>query len=390
MTLDRRKLKREIARVFRQIAGLPAMAGEYAMATPLHDRTLRPRQVRTSGNVPQADKVAIYVVFPRHGVQATHLESLRYIASRGYSPVTVSNLPLDEANRASLAQLSTVLIERANFGYDFGAYREGILAVEEQLPRLRRLVLLNDSCWFPLPGSRDWLSLAEGSDLDYAGAASNYGIDPPDVDSFESLEWSYDTARRSFHYCSFAISLSRALIADPAFMRFWRGFRLSNAKSRTVRRGEIGLTQWAIRHGYRHGSVFEIDGIDQEIAQLGKSALRRHVEQIIIPEYPLLRDRIAANLGDDPRRGVPRKTLEKLFLTAVARQGMAYTIPAYLHETAGYPFLKKSPVWLDPVARTKTIRMIERFGVEGEAMLAEIRSICRDRGLDAMQAAGTK
>ncbi|RST86278.1 hypothetical protein EJC49_11270 [Aquibium carbonis] len=387
MTLDRRKLKRETARVCRQISAFPAMVGEYLTATPWHDRVLRPQQARTAGHVPQTDKVAIYVVFPRHGVQASHVESLRYIASRGYSPVTICNLPLTEPGRAMLAQSSTLLIERANFGYDFGAYREGILAVEEQLPRLRRLVLLNDSCWFPLPGSRDWLSLAEAGDLDYAGAASNYGIDPPDVDRFESLEWSYDDSRRSFHYCSFAISMSRALISDPGFVRFWRGFRLSNAKSRTVRRGEIGLTQWAIKHGFRHGSVFEIGGIDREIAKLDDSALRRHVEQIIIPEHPALRDRLAIILAADAQRGVPRRTLEKLFLTAIARQGMAYTIPAYLHETAGYPFLKKSPIWLDPVAREKTTRMVAGFGAGGESMAAEIRAICRDRGLPTVQTA---
>jgi hypothetical protein len=381
MSLDGRKLKREIGRVLRQIAGFSAMAGEYLLATRRHDRTLRPAQVRTIGCVPRTDKAAIYVVFPRHGVQASHAESLRYIASRGYSPVTVSNLALDPADRAALARQSSLLIERANFGYDFGAYREGVLSLEKELPTLRRLVLLNDSCWFPLPGSRDWLTLAEGSGLDYVGAASNYAIDPPDVARFESLEWRQDRTRRSFHYCSFALSMSAALISDPDFLRFWRGFHLSDVKSRTVRRGEIGLTQWAIRRGHRHGSVFEIDGIDGDLARLDHAALRHHAGRIIIPEHSVLRDTIAAFLADDAAGAVPRRTLEKLFLMAVARQGMAYTIPAYLHEAAGYPFLKKSPVWLDPVARQKTIQFVEGFGADGAGMVAEIEAIARDRGL---------
>lgn len=382
MSLDARRLKREFNRVLRQIAAFPSMTGEYLLATRRHDRLLRPAQVRTIGGVPRTDKAAVYVVFPRHGVQASHCESLRYIASRGYSPVTVSNLPLEPADRAALAELSSLLIERSNFGYDFGGYREGVLSLEAELPTLRRLVLLNDSCWFPLPGSRDWLTLAEESGFDHAGAASNYAIDPPDVARFESLDWRQDRTRRSFHYCSFALSMSAALISDPDFLRFWRDFRLSDAKSRTVRRGEIGLTQWAIRRGHRHGSVFDIDGLDRAIARLDDAALRRHVGQVIIPEHPPLRDMIAAVLADDAARGVPRATLEKLFLMAVARQGMAYTIPAYLYETAGYPFLKKSPVWLDPVARQKTIRFVEGLGADGAGMLAEIAVIVRDRGLD--------
>jgi len=375
MIPDRRKLRREFDRVLRQLAAVPAVVGEYLLATRRHDRDMRPAQVRTAGAVARTDKAAVYVVFPRHGVRAGHAESLRYIASRGYSPVTVSNLPLDPADRTALAELSTVLIERSNFGYDFGAYREGVLSLADDLPRLRRLVLLNDSCWFPLPGSRDWLTLAEESGLDYAGAASNYAIDPPDVARFESIEWRQDKRRRSFHYCSFAISLSSALISDPDFLRFWRGFRLSDVKSRTVRRGEIGLTQWAIRRGHRHGSVFDVDHLDRDLARLDDAALRRHVSQVIIPEHTVLRDMFATILADDLAGKVPRRTLEKLFLMAVARQGMAYTIPAYLHETAGYPFLKKSPVRLDTVARQKTIRFVEGFGADGAEMLAEIGAI---------------
>ncbi|WP_210321179.1 rhamnan synthesis F family protein [Aquibium microcysteis] len=379
---DRRKLRREFDRVRRQLAAIPAVAEEYLLATRRHDRDLRPLQLRTAGAVPRRDKAAVFVIFPRHGVQSSHLQSLRYIASRGYSPVTVSNLPLEAADRNALAELSTLLIERSNFGYDFGAYREGVLSLADDLPRLRRLVLLNDSCWFPLPGSRDWLTLAEESGFDYAGAASNYAIDPPDVARFESLSWSQDRTRRSFHYCSFAISLSAALIADPAFLRFWRGFRLSDVKSRTVRRGEIGLTQWAIRRGHRHGSIFDVDHLDRDLARLDDAALRRHVGQVIIPEHTVLRDMFATILADDAAGMVPRRTLEKLFLMAVARQGMAYTIPGYLHETAGYPFLKKSPVWLDPVAREQTIRFVEGLGAEASGMLAEIAAIVRDRGLD--------
>lgn len=381
MIADRRKLRREFDRVLRQIAAVPALAGEYFLATRRHDREMRPAQIRSAGGVPRTDKAAVYVLYPRHGVRPGHLDSLRYLVSRGYSPVTISNLPLAPADRDALAELSSLVVERANFGYDFGAYREGVLSLADDLPRLRRLVLVNDSCWFPLPGSRDWLTLAEDSGFDYAGAASNYAIDPPDVARFESLAWSQDRTGRSFHYCSFALSLSSALISDPDFLRFWRGFRLSDVKSRTVRRGEIGLTQWAIRRSHRHGSVFDVDHLDRDLARLDHETLRRHVGRIIIPEHTVLRDMVAAVLADDAAGTVPRRTLEKLFLMAVARQGMAYTIPAYLHETAGYPFLKKSPVWLDPVARQKTIRFVEGLGTDGAGMLAEIGAIVRDRGL---------
>ncbi len=376
--ISRRKLRREALRLLRQATSAPRLLTEFLFATWWHDRISRPRQVRTQGDVPQSAKIAIYLIYPRHGLLDTHVESLRYILSRGYSPVTVCNVFLSQKDRKRLAGLSYRIIERENVGYDFGGYREGVLSIAGDLPALERLVLLNDSCWFPLPGSQDWLSLAESAGLDYVGAASNYGIDAPEIDRFRELDWRYDSTRHSFHYCSFALSLSSRIARDPKFLRFWRRYRLSNQKSRTVRRGEIGLTQWAIRQGYSHGSAFTIDRLDHDLDALDSDRLKEIVNDLVIPEHVILNDKIEELIGEANTKGVDRRTLEKIILTAVASQGMAYSIPQYLIDRQAYSFLKKSPIRLDPRASRKTFEIIDRLGDAGWAMKLEAEAMFKE------------
>jgi len=58
------------------------------------------------------------------------------------------------------------VIERPNFGYDFGGYRDGILLLEAWGIAPERLLILNDSIWMPLaPNSTliDRFEAAEGA-----------------------------------------------------------------------------------------------------------------------------------------------------------------------------------------------------------------------------------
>lgn len=94
---------------------------------------------------------------------------------KGYAPFVVSNLPLPEVERGRLLPSVWRYIERSNFGYDFGGFRDAVLELASDLPRMERLFFLNDSTWSPLPGGQDWLDAVESLGVDFAGAATNYG-----------------------------------------------------------------------------------------------------------------------------------------------------------------------------------------------------------------------
>ena len=371
------KIKRELARPLHQLRQLPARLTSLFFSQSYYDRVLAPKKRVTIGAQPATGKYAVYLMFPQSGLLASHREALRYLSVNGYAPVVVSNLPLTEADRAAVLESATLLIERPNYGYDFGGYRDGVLEIASRYQDVSRLVLLNDSAWFPLPGSTNWLMAAEALNRDFVGAATNFGHARVDPERFCEIRWNYCCANRNFHYCSFALMISGTLFSEPGFQRFWKGFPLTNNKTVTVRRGEIGLTQWVIRNGYSHGSTLEVADLDAKLATFSTEELHRLAAATIIPEMARMKEVKAKTLAGTPSR----EELIALILTSIARQGISYTQPGLVHETYGFAFLKKSPLWLDEEASDLTLSFTKSLhGDFGTTIEAEAKALRRARG----------
>jgi hypothetical protein len=373
------KIGREAKRVVRQAAGLIPFTVSYFLATPYYDLILSRNIKRFAGELKSQKRVAIYLIFPSRGLLPSHLHGLDYLKQSGFAPLVVSNLPLTDDDRQMLLGNCWQLIERPNYGYDFGGYRDAILSLADTISDLSELALLNDSTWFPLPASRDWLQEARNLSLDFVGAASNYGADRVEIADFDTIEWRYSSTHKNFHHCSFALLISNRILRDRAFLRFWKRFRLSHNKKRTVRRGEIGLTQWVKTHGYAHGDTLDIARLDQELRALDNNRIRSVLERLIVPEDPRLLEAKHAvlrkvNAGAEGWRALA----EKMILTAVARQGVSYALADYTTKERGFPFLKKSPVWLNPETSAITLQIARDLaGPFADQIVAEIDSLNR-------------
>lgn len=372
MSIPLWKIRRELGRFGKQVRDLPEDVGTYLFATGRYDRTLASRIERLDGARPVGPRVAIYLIFPSAGMLASHFAALDYLDRKGYSVHVVSNLPLGPAEREQLLARCTRYLERPNFGYDFGGYRDAVLDLKPRLTELERLLLLNDSSWFPLPGSRDWLDDVEALDVDFAGAASNFATPRPDASAFREMRWSYSPDHRNFHYCSFALCLRPEVLRRPAFLEFWQGLRLTDKKKRTVRRGEIGFTQWALAQGLSHGATLDLTTLDREMDALDDARLWEVARDLIIPEDP----KLLAVKEEVLKKGASRADLIALILTTVSRKGSSYALAAYATRELGYPFLKKSPSWLSRQASDLTLAIAEGLpGPEGEAIAAEVRAL---------------
>jgi hypothetical protein len=367
------KVKRELSRVFAHLLAGPSFLLQFFAATPYHDRMLAPFRQVTTGALPRGSRVAIYLIFPKAGVLPSHLRSIAYLVHSGYAPLIVSNCRLDDDDRQELCAVSWSVIERRNFGYDFGGYRDAILFLDHQLAELKRLVILNDSAWFPLPGGMDWLAEAEALGVDYAAATWSGAIKRPAPKDFARIEWHPDKGRRNFHYASFALSLSQPVLQDPDFLRFWQEFRLSQDKNRTVRRGEIGLTKWVIKKGYSHAATTELDDLGDLLRTMPDAALIHLFRGIIVlddAEMTTLKRQLEAEF-DGGR--ADRRPLEKLILMIAARRGAGYALADYLVREKRFAFLKKSPTTLAEGGVGQITALAKEFGgpVGGE-ILAEI------------------
>lgn len=337
------KLKRELLRIGRKIADLPRFSISYLFSRPYYDWILSKKCKTLDGAAEQKNRIAIYLFYPDKGLLKSHLRSIEYLAKSGYAPLVICNAPLKDAELRKVLDLSWRYIERPNFGYDFGGYRDGILSIKAQLPSLDRLILVNDSTWFPLPGGMDWIAASEALNVDYAGAAWAWALKHQNPRDFEKIEWVIDKNRRNFHYASYALNIASPILSDPEFYMFWKNFRLTNDKSRTVRRGEIGLTNWVKKHGFSHGATTELARFDRLLQEKTDQEIRDMVENLIFVTDAEMKAVAQKFLSDfkttDP---LPRKSAERLIVNAMARQGMSYSIIGELIENHDFAFMKKS------------------------------------------------
>lgn len=374
------KIRRELRRVAGQIATLPQDTVGYLLSTAYYDRVLARRVRRRDGEVAPSAKFAVYVIYPNHGVQPSHRRCLDELVAHGYAPIVVSNYPLDDEAVDRVAPRCWRIIERPNFGYDFGAYRDGILSIAGELESAERLLLVNDSCWFPLPDCRDWIGEGESMGRDLVGAASHYGARFASGSQVDDFEWRYDSHGRNFHYGSFALLMSARLISDPGFVAFWRRLRLTGRKNKTVRRGEIGISQWAIRRGCSHASMLDIAALESHLRSLAPGDLADVLADTIILDNDRLREMRRCLVKDDFESPAVCQRAIRLILAIVAKEGASYALGPHLVSAFRHPFLKKSPVRLSREGARATLKLLKELELRAPGSGLYVEAIALRQG----------
>lgn len=352
------KLIREIVRPAKQLGELVHRSASRVYSPYVYDLTARKRVRMSPGALELKNNVAIYVIAPFHGIWPSHLQALDFIVGSGIAPIVVSNLPLSANDKNDISDRAALIIERPNLGYDFGAFREGILHLRDRLEECSRVTLLNDSVWFPTPNASNWFESLDAQSSLFSGATSNYGGSLKVPKSLEPEVWTYSPQANNFHYQSYAVSFSGRAIRDPAFLKFWTTYPLTNSKDLTVRRGEIGLSQWAISQGWSTSSTYPIEQMDLLVKPLSESRLREIAERLIVlgnPEFLALKHRVLKEKTD-------KESLRQMILAAARCLGVAYATPEFNLREMQFPFLKKSPVWHQKEASDITLRIVREHG----------------------------
>ncbi|MDJ0993590.1 MAG: rhamnan synthesis F family protein [Dinoroseobacter sp.] len=350
------KIKREIDRINRQISSVWIAYYSYFFGSYSYDLKFGKHVKTYPGAIAFSPKVAIYVVYPKHGFLDSHEKSLDYIIDQGYAPIIVSNLPFENEDRKKLLSKCWLCVERPNIGYDFGAYREGILQLHDRFSDLERVALLNDSSWFPIGTGPNWIREAEALGVDYAAASSSQGTTREETDEVFSGEWKFNQKHKNFHYGSFAVLFGQRILQNPKFYRFWKRFPLTDEKDRTVRRGEMGLTKWVLRNGFTHASTFRMGELKADLSKLSDEQLYEIADGIIIfadPKLAMLKKSVLEQPDFDRDKAL------RLILTCVSRIGASYCFPDYAINTRGLMFLKKSPLHIDTESSSTLLRFIE-------------------------------
>ena len=200
----------------------------------------------TYGSAKFGSKLAIFVIFPPQGLAQSSVCTLNHLQHCGFSPVVIFNAPLIPEDLAQLTPILALIIELANFGYDFAAYRDGLRVVIAKGSTIKRLSFLKDGTWFPITSNDTTLYRREQSDCDMIGHIYKTEV--------------FDDHGRE-HVESHLLMFSEKAVEHPAFLRFWQKYVMSNSKVKTIKNGEKRLSQCMMSAGLRVDGSFSKDSL---------------------------------------------------------------------------------------------------------------------------------
>lgn len=172
----------------------------------------------------------LLVLFARHHLPAFTRTLLDAIARSDINLAVISNTEFSPSLREELLERACLLIERADLGRDFGAYKDGLSILQTRFPAMDRVILMNDSVFYFEKGLDTMLRELRGpADL---------------IGTTETFEFHY-------HIQSFILSFSRALLDNPRFRQFWKSYRPIGTRRWSIHKGEVGFTRRMMKAGIR-------------------------------------------------------------------------------------------------------------------------------------------
>lgn len=357
------KVKREAWRVRDKIQDLVLPRFTDRLNQNRHDRSLSTLLRETPGAMPLTARVAVFVLFQPKGVAPSTFLTVDHLSAENWSVIVISNAPLSDLDRSRLAKKAAQVIERPNTGYDFGAYREGWRWLDRLGHSVDQLILMNDSSWFPLRRKDDSLRRMEAMDVDLAG-------------HIFKTEKSEDKGRD--HVESHLLMLGPRALSHPAIRQYWADYLMSNSKALTIRRGEKGIAQAALKAGLSVQGLLGRDRLVDLLSDLSDSDLLVVLRSLALHSESGFRQRdawIRANHSDAGWRDE--------FIAWTAKElsnSRQHLISAMFLDPAmslgGMGFLKKSNERRFQLARLAAIRGIEagRIAPMDPIVDAEVRA----------------
>lgn len=286
------------------------------------------------GQIQARNKVALLLIYQPAGLAESIVWTCEHLVQRGYAPLVVSNTPLSPDDLERLRPVIWRAVERPNFGYDFGGYRDGIWLLDQWQVRPEVLLVLNDSIWFPLYPDEDLLHRMEHSPADFVGALQ--------LDPLRKQE-GVPSRKRPF-FGSFFLMFKRTACEHPAFRRFWADYRNTSNKYKTIRRGERGLSHALMDAGLSCEAMYTRQALDRYWASLDPASLREALSRLVTIDDQL-QVRQAALLTSPESNDQWCKAAVQLALAITEKQNVLATAPYASLTTFGTPYLKKARDW---------------------------------------------
>ena len=332
------KLRREVRRLADQLFGLPAKIANmpWRLSEParraLYQRNFDRLTRLTEGQVPLTRRIAILLIYQPKGVAPSTLVTCKWLAAEGYSPFVVSNAPLDEAARRQIQTESWRLLERPNFGYDFGGYRDAILLLARLGLSPDRLIVMNDSVWVPM--ALDLMAClearAEGADI---------------VGLLRDEKVRHDTAggqpSERFYLESYFYFITQTALEHAAFRDFWQSYRMTDFKPDNIKYGEISFSRRMSEAGLRLAALTQRSLFLESLAKMEDAFLIKTLRYAAYVDPDLKKAAARLAKRDPAHAGWRAEALEHI-RRAVNRKRFNVSFPYANDWICGTTFMKKS------------------------------------------------
>lgn len=267
------KVRRELLRLARQITDLPrqiASVPEKLMQKrrlAAYERDFEQQIQITTGDVPLGKKIAVFLVYQPKAVPKSVFLTLAYLVKSGYAPLIVLNGKVPPDSLPQLRRSAWLLLQRPNFGYDFGGYRDGLKVLRHRAADPERLIIMNDSVWFPISGDPigDMERHLDSNDLDSVG-----------LNQDDKARYQPDgSVKFELRYIeSYFYLFSARFWKSDLFWQFWDNYRMSSDKKYTIKHGEVGFSHYVMTRGARFSGLLRRSLFLEQIENCGASSLR--------------------------------------------------------------------------------------------------------------------
>lgn len=259
------KFLRELRRVKEQIKAFVALPiskwRQHQYDSRKHDLI----HVHT-GELPIGQDVAILLIYQPDGIPESVFHTLRHLKSAGFAPFPVVNSPISASERNKLCAHSSLMMERPNFGYDFGGYRDALLHVLQKHNNLEHVVVLNDSVWFPIFADCDHLDRMRKIDGDLIGYSYSKGF----------------RRKKNAHVQSYFFMLKgNSFLKSDSLRQFWENLSVSDSRYHTIRHCEMNMTKHFRGLQRRIGWLFSADDLSEVLSKDDRSDSRKVLEYYI-------------------------------------------------------------------------------------------------------------
>lgn len=187
-----------------------------------------------------ATSVALYVHYSASGLISEMVRrQVAILRQAGFSVVFISMAAgIPASNWVDIQHLAALRVQRANFGLDFGAWRDLLPEVRRRWPDMTELLLANDSILGPIHSLESaLLTMRSGGDGLFGLTESLQG--GPHLQSY------------------FLLARGKPVVKDV--MHFVEHLYIGHSKWLLVRMAEVRLSRWMRRRGHRVAVLFGYD-----------------------------------------------------------------------------------------------------------------------------------